>query len=395
MALTDQETHFLNMIQAAMAGRDCPAEGADWPAMFSLAGEQKLLPVLFEAVCRTTNAGGNAALFAAAKRQVIAQVTGQAVRAAEFSALYGRLRAAGLHPLVVKGQLCSRLYPQKDHRISADDDLLAPGGEFAACHRLLLANGLRTDLREEELDTAGEACYTKPGSLLHIELHRRLFDTSDGVCGELNRFFQSVRPVQSAELLAMPPHEHLLYLILHALKHFISCGVGLRQFCDIGLWAREYCGQIDWQRLHEQCTGVHAAAFAAAAFAIARDTLGIAFDLPAPWGGAVDVEPMLHDALSGGVYGSNSLTRLHAATVTLGAVKAGRRGRPGSLWQTLFPPRTQMERRYPYLKTRPALLPAAWIQRLIRYAGEKQSSAAGSFRLAGERVELMKFYQIF
>ena len=145
MALTDQETHFLNMIQAAMAGRVCPAEGADWPAMFSLAGEQKLLPVLFEAVCRTTNAGGNAALFAAAKRQVIAQVTGQAMRSAEFSALYGRLRAAGLHPLVVKGQLCSRLYPYKDHRISADDDLLARGDEFAACHRLLLANGLRTN----------------------------------------------------------------------------------------------------------------------------------------------------------------------------------------------------------------------------------------------------------
>ena len=123
--------------------------------------------------------------------------------------------------------------------------------------------------------------------------------------------------------------------------------------------------------------------------------LASAFDLPAPWGGAVDVETMLHDALSGGVYGSNSLTRLHAATVTLGAVRAGRRGRPGSLWQTLFPPRAQMERRYPYLKTRQALLPAAWVQRLIHYAGEKQSSAAGSFRLAGERVELIKFYQIF
>ena len=54
-----------------------------------------------------------------------------------------------------------------------------------------------------------------------------------------------------------------------------------------------------------------------------------------------------------------------------------------------------MERRYPYLKTRQVLLPAAWVQRLIHYAGEKQSSAAGSFRLTGERVELIKFYQIF
>ena len=46
----------------------------------------------------------------------------QTVRSAEFSDLYHKLRSAGLHPIVVKGQLCSRLYPQTDHRISADDD---------------------------------------------------------------------------------------------------------------------------------------------------------------------------------------------------------------------------------------------------------------------------------
>ena len=44
------------------------------------------------------------------------------------------LRQVGLHPVVVKGQLCSRLYPLRDHRISADDDLLIPDGEFLACH---------------------------------------------------------------------------------------------------------------------------------------------------------------------------------------------------------------------------------------------------------------------
>ena len=35
-------------------------------------------------------------------------------KAAEFAALYGDLRAAGLHPVVVKGQLCSRLYPLQE-----------------------------------------------------------------------------------------------------------------------------------------------------------------------------------------------------------------------------------------------------------------------------------------
>ena len=124
----------------------------------------------------------------------------------------------------------------------------------------------------------------------------------------------------------MPPHEHLLYLLLHAYKHFVRSGIGLRQFCDIGLWARAYHGEIDWQRLPEQCESVHAATFAAVAFRIARDYLGIEFDLPAPWSEAVDVEPLLHATLCGGVYGSNDLTRLHSSTVTLNAVKASRTG---------------------------------------------------------------------
>lgn len=370
----------------------------DWSAVFTLAGQQKLLPIVFEAARKTPAAAENAALFAAVKQQVIAQVLHQTMRASEFAGLYQRLRAAGLHPVVVKGQLCSRLYPLKDHRISADDDLLIPDGEFMACHEQLLANGLTTDTPADELPTADEVSYTKSDSPLYIELHRHLFDSAEDAHDELNHFFTDINPVEMDGFLAMLPHEHLLYLLLHAYKHFVRSGIGLRQFCDIGLWARAYHAEIDWQRLHEQCESVHAATFAAAAFRIARDDLGIEFDLPALWGDAVDVEPLLHDSLCGGVYGSNDLTRLHSSTVTLNAVKASRTGEKSGVLRTVFPKRAYLEHRYPYLKKRPYLLPIAWVQRLAHYAGEKQSDADsstfGSIKLAKERIELMKRYGV-
>lgn len=398
MTLTSTETQFLHIAKAAISGGDLPAEKVDWPAIFTLANQQKLLPILFEAARKTPAAEENAALFAVTKQQVIGQVLNQTVRSAEFSDLYHKLRSAGLHPIVVKGQLCSRLYPLKDHRISADDDLLIPDGEFFACHEQLLANGLTTDTPVDELATADEVSYTKEGSPLYIELHRHLFDSSEDAHDELNHFFASLKPVETDGFLAMPPHEHLLYLILHAYKHFVRSGIGLRQFCDIGLWARAYHVEIDWQRLHEQCESVHAATFAAAAFRIARDDLGIDFDLPTPWDGGIDVEPLLHDTLCGGVYGSNDLTRLHSSTVTLNAVKASRTGEKSSVLSTVFPKREYLERRYPYLKKRPYLLPVAWVQRIAHYASEKQSgadnSASGSIKLGKERIELMKRYGI-
>ena len=126
MTLTATERQFLHIAKAAVSGGDFPAESVDWPAVFALAGQQKLLPILFEAVRKMPAAEENVALFAVTKQQVIGQVLNQTVRSAEFSDVYHKLRSAGLHPIVVKGQLCSRLYPLKDHRISADDDLLIP-----------------------------------------------------------------------------------------------------------------------------------------------------------------------------------------------------------------------------------------------------------------------------
>ncbi len=398
MTPTTTETQFLHIAKAAISGGDLPAEKADWPAIFTLANQQKLLPIVFEAVRKMPAAEENVALFAVTKQQVIGQMLNQTVRSAEFSDLYHKLRSAGLHPIVVKGQLCSRLYPLKDHRISADDDLYIPDAEFMACHEQLLANGLTTDTPVDELATADEVSYTKNGSPLYIELHRHLFDSAEDAHDELNHFFADLNPVETDGFLAMPPHEHLLYLLLHAYKHFVRSGIGLRQFCDIGLWAREYHAEIDWQRLYDQCASVHAATFAAAAFRIARDYLGIDFDLPTPWDGGIDVEPLLHDSLCGGVYGSNDLTRLHSSTVTLNAVKASRTGEKSSVLSTVFPNREYLERRYPYLKKRPYLLPVAWVQRIAHYASEKQSgtdnSASGSIKLGKERIELMKRYGI-
>ena len=110
------------------------------------------------------------------------------------------------------------------------------------------------------------------------------------------------------------------------------------------------------------------------------------------------MEPLLHDTLCGGVYGSNDYTRLHSSTVTLNTVKASRTGEKSSVLSTVFPKREYLEHRYSYLKKYPYLLPIAWVQRIAHYASEKQSgadnSASGSIKLAKERIELMRLYGV-
>ena len=197
MVLTTIETQFLQITKAAVSGGELPAENVDWQAIFTIAGQQKLMPILFEAVRKSPAADENAILFDTIKKQVIGQVLNQTVRSVEFTELYGKLRAAGLHPLVVKGILCSRLYPLKDHRISADDDMCIPDAEFMMCHGQLLENGLTTETAPDALMTADEVSYTQKGSPLYIELHRHLFDSSEDAHDELNHFFADGYPVYS------------------------------------------------------------------------------------------------------------------------------------------------------------------------------------------------------
>lgn len=105
-----------------------------------------------------------------------------------------------------------------------------------------------------------------------------------------------------------------------------------------------------------------------------------------------------NDVLSGGLYGANDINRLHASTMTLEAVashKEGRR-RKGAL-HSVFLPARDLEGRYPFLKNKRWLLPAAWIARVWNYVFRHEYgpvSAKESLRIAKDRIELLKEYGI-
>ena len=68
MTLTKAETQFLNIAKAAISGTEISTDAVDLPAIFTLSNQQKLLPIIFEAVRQTDAARENPALFAAVKQ---------------------------------------------------------------------------------------------------------------------------------------------------------------------------------------------------------------------------------------------------------------------------------------------------------------------------------------
>ena len=396
---------FLDILRAAVHGRqaqiDRETPANEWQTLFHMAGIHNVLPLFYEAVYAHPSLVSEQPLLAAMKQKARRQVILQTMRTGEFLELNDRLLLAGVTPLVVKGIVCRDLYPQPDHRPSSDEDVLISEGQFAICHSLLTEFGMTT---ETEFSSY-EVPYRKAGSPLYVELHKSLFPPENDAYGDMNRFFENVREravalqIQGHTVYTMCPTDHLFYLICHAFKHFLHSGFGIRQVCDIVLFAHRYGRDVDWVQILENCRAIRAEKFTAAIFAMGKNYLG--FDAPDIWQEIdVDEAPMLNDLLAGGLYGDASMSRKHSSNITLDAVAAQKKGKKAKsgLMVSVFPPKSKLEGRYPYLKKHPYLLPAAWCSRLIRYGKETRNTrgnhAGDALKIGAERVELMKIYGI-
>lgn len=382
--------------------------GEELSGVLTLAQDHHVLPMIFEAVYTCPGIRQlPPAVVGECRRVTLHSVMAQAVKTEEFLELYTYMRQEGLMPLVVKGIICRNLYPRPDYRHSGDEDVLCGEANFKASHKALIRFGMEPC--SSSLDSY-EVPYRKTEGSVYIELHKTLFSQSSDIFSSCNPIFDRVFDtaveveIQGVKIATMNWTDHMLYLILHAFKHFLHSGFGIRQVCDMILFANAYGDRVDWQYVMSHCTSLRAQRFAAAIFAIGEKYLTFSPEkacYPESWKALnADPDPLLDDLLRGGIYGSADPSRVHSCNMTLNAVEADKKGKRHShnLLRTVFPGAKQLEGRFPWLKKNPWLLPAAWCIRIVGYAGESirepASSAADVIRVGSQRVELLRQYDI-
>lgn len=405
------QTRLLEALNACLHGQTVgwkdEISQPEWESLLRLAEVHRVLPLIYEAVydCPAFRSAPQS-IRAWARQRTVHEVMGQTANTAAFLQCWQWLQQAGITPIVVKGIVCRAMYPKPDHRISSDEDLVIPAAQAEACRGLLLQHGMQEFDVCSEGGTFASASYLDPRTGLHLEIQTELFfetDALSGITALFDGYAQRLtgQEIQAVSICTLGAADHLLYLILHAFKHFIHSGVGIRQICDIVMWGERYGDQINWEKLLQQCRAVHADCFAAAVFQIGRK-LGVVLPLSDDWRSAeTDCAPMLEDMMEGGIYGAANRSRLHSSTITLHAVQAQRQGKKAaaSVRKTLFPSAHALEKRYPYLQDKPYLLPAAWCSRILTYRREskscgKENNAAESIKIGARRVELLRMYHI-
>ena len=410
--MTSSDTLFLQILNCALRGQAFKEEVAptaeEIKALLTRAEEHKVLPLVFDTIypCKFLQVADKEFL-SKCKQRSLDWVIRQLQQTNESLNLIEHLQQNGLDPIVMKGMVCRELYPKPYLRYSVDEDFLIQPEQIEQYHQLLLAEGMYADRPDANLKEEYELSYHKEKSPLYIELHKSPFPTNSGAFDRWNTFYynafeNSVQvKIQDLQVRTLEPTEHLLFLILHAFKHFLFSGFGIRQVCDILVFAEKNGEVIDWKKVMQQCREVKANLFGAAIFNIGLKYLGfdaIKAHFPNSWENQnVDEEPLLTDILIGGLYGISQANRVHSSNITLNAVEGKKRHTLfGGILHSLFPPMDYMRNLYPYLKRLPFLLPLAWCSRIVQYLYSRKggSNAMDSVRIGKERLALLKKYEV-
>ena len=374
-----------------------------WLELLHLAQIHEILPLFIQAVAASnTFTAADSRFQNMAKKRARGRALYQARATAEFELLYSFLRERGLTPYIMKGIVLRNLYPSPELRPSADEDLLIRPKKFPQYHEAMLDYGLSLVNPDEDIEKAHEVAYQDKEKHLYIEVHKQPFPPESGAVGDLNALFDGVHDrhmtvtIYGQQFETLAPTDHLLYLICHAYKHFLHMGVGIRQVADMALFSNAYGEDIDWEHIYQACQSVHIETFTAALFQIAHKYLTMKAIPDAFAAIETDEQALLEDILSGGLYGTADIDRVHSANMTLNAVAAQKQGRRGSgVWHSLFPGAAYLQNHFPYAKKHPVLVPIAWAQRLGSYlARTGTANPAETIRIGQARIELLKQYKV-
>lgn len=299
-----------------------------------------------------------------------------------------------LKVLIVKGLICRSLYPQPDNRQSNDEDLYVQKEDFEAVKDILLKNNFTIVSKSNDVTT-----FIDPISGLSIELHTALFSLESKAYGNYQRYFDQafdeciVHRIDGVDVYSLEYTQHLLFLILHFVKHFFHGGVGIRQVVDIVMYSEAYGDKVNWDRLYDILKDLNIYVLITSLFAMAHDRLEFDYTkIRVPEGiDKSDYQDLFDDIMDAGIFGQSSSERIHSATITLNTISDGKT----SVLKSIFPSLKEMQGKYKYLNKYPVLLPFAYLSRIVNY--KKNNSSKNSQRtieVGKQRIELLKKYRV-
>lgn len=402
--------YFLQLLKSSLQNQKLQIElSADYEEILKLASIHKVVPLIYESAYKTESFKRQDVNFSRYFKTTSMQIVySQIQRSERFLQLYKQFNQAKVKILVFKGIILRELYPIPDERISGDEDLLIEKKDLEKVIEILESNNMERVLSdEEEADVYHYFC-KKTG--LHLELHTALFGEKSVANKKMEKIFTDVFKdadtvnINNVEVNTFSLNRHFLYVICHAIKHFVSCGTGIRQICDIFMYINKYHENINWDYIWKEINDLGYDTLLVNLLQIAIDYLGLDENkvmYPKEKSNYyINTEALIEDIMEGGIYGASTQARLNAANMSLDALNQESKSKIKSNLAAIFPKAENLKGRYKYLEKYPVLLPVAWGSRIFTYTKERGSlssvgtTAKETIAVGNRRIDLLKEYKL-
>lgn len=336
-------------------------------------------------------------------------IAGQVFRTREFLELYSKFAENNIFPIVLKGIVCRKLYGEfRDRRPSGDEDILICKEEFEKTKQILEANNYKMaecELTKEKINTIQEVSFYNKQTGSHIEVHLNVMGTNNLLNKKMSNCFRNVFDTyilmeeQGVEFRTLNHTDHVLYLIMHAFKHFIYTGFGIRQVIDILLYIEKYGDCCDWDYIKKTVTEIHAEYFVSDLIHIGNKYLGFSLKM---WKEEKCTEALFEDIISNGIFGEKSPAKSMSALVISSAVDDFEKKKKSSTFKwilrSIFPGKEWLAVNVPEARKKPWGILGAYFKRWKKaftfFYGERVSLVGESMRISGKRVALIRKYEI-
>ena len=382
--MTNEFKALMQLVGAAAQGKAVSGlpDDMDWPKIERLADEQAVQTLLGYALRLSSALDCPAEL----RESLVSQMRQEAFsnHAWKHSTLQllAEMNAAGIPALLIKGYAVADCYAAPDCRMSGDTDLLIElKNEKRAC-AFMKANGFAVERRW----TNGHHDVCHHPRLGCVELHVMLYDeiVEDVWFGRMGGGEFVSEPsievaTQDGSYRTLGYTDHMIFLMLHLIKHFILTGMSLRMMLDVALFFSHHAERIDsvrfWKTMESLKYGTIAQSILWAMVCYCRidqtSLPGLCGDCPE------SVEMILDDLESGGWLGKidekareEGWYEYNRQLLMKNRSKAQYllfmlRWKIGAYLKALLPSRKTLAIRYPCVQKSVIVIPFAWVHRLI------------------------------
>ena len=400
---------FLSLLKSSLKNEKYDGEKIDFEDLvyiYKMSEIHHVVPMIYNAAynedfSKECDANFQAMFKSSAFRYIFSQIQ----RTNHFLEVYKKLSEKNIKILVFKGIIFRNMYNNPDDRISSDEDILIKKEDYEKVKEFFLSEGF------EFIDKGEECAYFSKNTGLCIEVSTSLFSHESKAYGHLNKLFEDVFEksikinIDKIDILTLSHEQHLIYIVFHNMKHFLTGGFGIRQVADFSKYIETYGEYINWEKFWSDLKDLNYDTFALNLIEISLKYLGFnddkitypdnitSFDeLKNSQKYYINSESLINDILDAGVFGASTMDRKHTALMTLDAVEDKKKS---NRLKAVFPNVNYLKDNYTYLQKYPILLPVAWGQRILSYLKKnKTSSYINTMELGKQRIELLKEYKI-